>query len=66
MKKRYYLIIALMLSQVSFAQQLPSNFHITKLKNGLEVLVIEDKAVPLITVEICVKNGSYTEDPKYN
>ena len=66
MKKRYYLIIALMLSQVSLAQQLPSNFHITKLKNGLEVLVIEDKTVPLITVEICVKNGSYTEDPEYN
>ena len=39
MKKRHYLILALILSQVSFAQQLPSNFHLTKLKNGLEVLV---------------------------
>jgi zinc protease len=48
------------------AQQLPPNFHLTKLKNGLEVLVIEDHTVPLITIEICVKNGSYTEDPEYN
>ncbi|HZB13065.1 MAG TPA: pitrilysin family protein [Chryseolinea sp.] len=66
MKKLPHLILGLILSQVSFAQQLPPNFHLTKLKNGLEVLVIEDKTVPLITVEICVKNGSYTEDPDYN
>src|ERR671913_2610358 len=66
MKKLPHLILGLILSQVSFAQQLPSNFHLTKLKNGLEVLVIEDKTVPLITIEICVKNGSYTEDPEYN
>ena len=48
------------------AQSLPSNFFLTKLNNGLEVLVIEDKTVPLITVEISVKNGSYTEAPEYN
>jgi zinc protease len=52
--------------KLGIAQQLPANFHLTKLKNGLEVLVIEDRTVPLITVEICVKNGSYTEDPQYN
>src|SRR5687768_3155835 len=66
MKKIPHLILGLVLSQVSFAQQLPPNFHLTKLKNGLDVLVIEDKTVPLITIEICVKNGSYTEDPEYN
>ncbi|MBK6642284.1 MAG: insulinase family protein [Bacteroidetes bacterium] len=38
----------------------------TKLENGLELLVIEDNSVPLATVEICVHNGSYTEDPDYN
>ena len=46
--------------------QMPSNFFLTRLDNGLEVLVIEDKTVPLITVEITVKNGSYTESPEYN
>jgi len=66
MKKLPHLILGLILSQICFAQQLTPNFHLTKLKNGLEVLVIEDKTVPLITVEICVKNGSYTEDPDYN
>lgn len=47
-------------------KNLPSNFFLTKLENGLEVLTIEDKTVPLATVEICVKNGSYTEPPEFN
>jgi zinc protease len=47
-------------------EKLPSNFYMTKLDNGLEVLVIEDPSVPLATVEICVKNGSYTEDTAFN
>ncbi|HNR20215.1 MAG TPA: pitrilysin family protein [Bacteroidia bacterium] len=52
---------------LSVAQtKLPANFHMTKLKNGLEILVIEDPSVPLATVEICVRNGSYTEDSAYN
>ena len=44
----------------------PSNMHFTKLANGLEVLVVEDNSVPLVTVEIAVRNGSYTESPEYN
>ncbi len=66
MKKIYSLIALLLIVTIGIAQDLPSNFYLTKLKNGLEVLVIEDKTVPLITVEICVKNGSYTEEPDYN
>ena len=38
----------------------------TRLKNGLEVIVIENRLVPLVTVEIAVKNGAYTESPEYN
>jgi zinc protease len=37
-----------------------------KLSNGLEVIVIENRAVPLVTVEMAVKNGAYTEPPEYN
>lgn len=59
-------VILVIFSLATQGQTLPSNFFLTKLKNGLEVLVIEDKTVPLITVEICVKNGSYTEPPEYN
>jgi zinc protease len=36
------------------------------LKNGLQVLVVEDHSLPLVTVEIAVKNGSMTEPPEYN
>jgi zinc protease len=36
------------------------------LKNGLEIVVLEDHAVPLVTIELAVKNGSYTEPPELN
>ena len=38
----------------------------TVLANGLHVIVIENHAVPLVTVELDVKNGSYTEPPEFN
>jgi zinc protease len=36
----------------------------TKLENGLEVILVENHAVPLVTVEIAVRTGAYTETPK--
>jgi zinc protease len=36
------------------------------LKNGLEVIVLEDRSIPLVTLELAVKNGSYTEPPELN
>jgi zinc protease len=36
------------------------------LKNGLEILVIENHSIPLMTVEICVKNGAFTEPLEYS
>jgi zinc protease len=36
------------------------------LANGLEVIVLEDHSIPLITIELAVKNGSYTEPPELN
>lgn len=35
------------------------------LRNGLEVVVIENHGVPLATVEINVRNGSFTQTPDY-
>jgi len=35
------------------------------LSNGLEVVVVENHGVPLATVQIDVKNGSYTQTPEY-
>ena len=35
------------------------------LGNGLEVIVVENHGVPLATVEVDVKNGSFTQPPEY-
>jgi zinc protease len=37
-----------------------------KLANGLEVIVLPDSSVPLVTVELAVRNGSFTEPPELN
>ena len=47
-------------------KNLPDNFYLEKLENGLEVLTIEDNTVPLATIEITVKNGAYCESPEYD
>jgi zinc protease len=36
------------------------------LSNGLEVIVLEDHSIPLVTMALAVKNGSYTEPPELN
>jgi zinc protease len=36
------------------------------LPNGLEVIVLEDHSVPLVTCELAVRNGSFTEPPELN
>jgi len=36
------------------------------LSNGLDVIVISNPAVPLVTIELDVKNGAYTEPPEYD
>jgi len=36
------------------------------LPNGLEVVTVEDHSIPLVTIALAVKNGSYTEPPELN
>jgi predicted Zn-dependent peptidase len=36
------------------------------LPNGLEIIVLPDASVPIITVEMAVRNGSFTEPPELN
>ncbi|MEX0908196.1 MAG: pitrilysin family protein [Gemmatimonadaceae bacterium] len=38
--------------------------HRRVLANGLEVIVVENHGVPLVTVEIDVRNGSFTQTPE--
>ena len=37
----------------------------TTLANGLDVIVVENRGVPLVTVEADVKNGSFTQGPEF-
>ncbi len=39
--------------------------HRKVLPNGLEVIVVENHGVPLVTVEAVVKNGAFTQTPEY-
>jgi zinc protease len=36
------------------------------LANGLEVIVLPDPSVPIVTVELAVRNGSFTESPEFH
>jgi zinc protease len=36
------------------------------LANGLEVIVFEDHSVPIVTIQLAVRNGSFTEPPELN
>lgn len=47
-------------------QGLEIPFVTKTLSNGLEVIVLQDSSVPIITVEIAVRNGSFTEPPELN
>jgi len=56
----------LSLQKGSAQNEMPENFYFGKLDNGLELLVIEDPSVPLVTIEIAVHNGAYTESPEFD
>lgn len=36
------------------------------LPNGFEIIVLEDHSVPLVTIELAARNGSFTEPPEFN
>lgn len=36
------------------------------LANGLEIIVLPDSSVPIVTVELAVRNGSFTESPEFH
>src|ERR1044072_4343914 len=47
--------------------RLPEANLISKvLSNGLEIIVLEDHSIPLVTIALAVSNGSYTEPPELN
>ena len=49
------------------AARLPEKNLVSQLlPNGLEIIILEDHSIPLVTIELAVKNGSYTEPPELN
>jgi zinc protease len=55
------------ISLTGYAQpRLPEHYFWEQLPNGLQVVVIENDKVPLVKIEIAVKNGAFTEDSNYN
>lgn len=51
-------------AKTAAAQGIEVPFVNRTLPNGLEVIVLADKSVPLATVELAVRNGSFTEPPE--
>ncbi|HVE90592.1 MAG TPA: pitrilysin family protein [Burkholderiaceae bacterium] len=65
--KRWFLTAgALLVAPVLGAQSNEIGVQSKKLANGLEVMVIENHAVPIVTIELDVKNGAYTEGPEFS
>ena len=60
---RFLALLALVRPLSVSAQALPVSD--TTLSNGLHVIVVENHAVPLVTVELDVKNGAYTQTPEF-
>src|SRR5579883_206384 len=66
MKIKLTLCVLLLSFSQLFADIMTEGFVRKTLKNGLEVCVIQNHLVPLVTLEICTRNGSFTEPPEYN
>lgn len=45
--------------------ELEKHIQRTTLPNGLDVIVVQNHGVPLVTIEADVKNGSFTQGPEY-
>jgi zinc protease len=63
MKKWFVLVVALGISAIVHAGP---TYQVHRLNNGLEVSVAENHSLPLVAVEVAVKNGSTTESTEYN
>jgi zinc protease len=61
------LVLASPLLTSASAQRAELEKHIqrTTLPNGLDVIVVQNHGVPLVTIEADVKNGSFTQGPEY-
>jgi len=67
MIKKYYFLIFFFLPMLLQAQnKLPGNMFLHTLRNGLDIMVVEDHSVPLATVMMTFKGGIITESENTN
>jgi zinc protease len=61
--------IALLLAVPTIARgqraELEQHIKRTTLPNGLDIIVVQNRGVPLVTIEADVKNGSFTQGPEF-
>lgn len=50
----------------SVQAKIPQNVFQEKIQNGLDIVVVENNTVPLVTIVIASKNGGYTESPEFD
>lgn len=62
---RLAFLAGMVLLATAAAEAQENLFH-TELRNGLDVVVMENSVVPLVTIEIDVRNGSFTESPEFD
>jgi zinc protease len=67
---RYFSLIALLAMAVaspSLGQRAELERRIQRqvLPNGLEIIVVQNRGVPLVTIEVDVRNGSFTQGPQF-
>src|SRR5512141_642380 len=68
---RYYATLVLLATALASMQAWGQRAELEKiiqrkvLPNGLEIIVVENHGVPLATIEVDVKNGSFTQRPDY-
>jgi zinc protease len=60
-------LILVCCAPLAMAQRAELERHIQRstLPNGLDVIVVENRGVPLVTIEADVKNGSFTQGPEF-
>ncbi len=63
--KYIYPFIVFFVAGVAYSQPV-QGLSERKLNNGLDVIILQNNAAPIVTVEIAAKNGSFTEPPEYN
>ncbi|MEZ4461327.1 MAG: pitrilysin family protein [bacterium] len=64
--KKIVVVAVCLMSSIASAQSAKDVIQKRTLPNGLDVIVVPSPGLPIATIEICVKNGAFTETPDLN